>query len=129
MIVVATIPGATMDYFNLVYEGLAYKNDPYVMEKFAAMQRCCNHSQVCLINMLMRMCLSIHLGMDRAKFVRDKGYPAFMKSVTDEFNAKAPSVETLTPLFAHECHGEEATPLPPGQKMFYTKEKNTKEKK
>ena len=113
------IPGMTMQFFNTFYDGLANKTYVYGGERMLAMQACRNHSPVCLINLLMFQCVNTHLSLDRSKF-DESSYALFMASVEKEFNAKAPSVEELTPLFDHECGGDmEATPLPPGTQMFH----------
>jgi hypothetical protein len=109
----------TAEYFNMCYDGLANKTDPYVVQKMNEMQAPYNHSPICLMNLLFRSCLQIHMSLDRSHFVYGQGYEAFMKSVENEFAKLCPSIENITALLDHECKGDkEVKPIPAGKKMF-----------
>lgn len=116
------VPHLTASFYNHVYDEMATKGKckDDCGEMVKRMQACTGHSPVCLLNMLMVVTMNVHLRLDSAKLVLDKGYDEFMWSVGETLDLGLPSKAQLVHLFSHECSGEqEVEPLPEGQKMFY----------
>lgn len=119
---------ATVSYFNMVYEKLISKDDPYVISIFNRYAELINHSPNCLIGMLFRFCLQVNLALDRSRFVVDgiDGVESYEMSVREQLDniLEEGSVMETARLFNHPCSGDrEVKPLPPGQKFFQVSEK------
>lgn len=110
----------TANYFNMVYDSLVTRDDPYVTDYFDRFRALVDHSPVCLINILFRYCTQIHTTLDRTLFL-DRGKIEYLEdysaSVSLQFDLvfTEEHVAVLSTLVGHTCSGDRTvTPLPPG---------------
>lgn len=61
----AFIQETTMRYFNQLYDSLVKRNDNYVSVIFDRCQKLIDHSPVCLIIVIFKSCMRIHLELNR----------------------------------------------------------------
>lgn len=125
----AMVQGVALNYFNNLYDALAYLNDhtvdapgPETQKLAAVFDTLCksiNHSPVCVINIAFRLYVQVHLGLDRS-LLDVSSYDAYMASVEKQCRAHPCFTVPLTALFQHQCAGARVCErMPPGKKMFH----------
>lgn len=119
------IRGATVSYFNKIYDSLVKKNDPYVNQFFGRISALIDHSPVCLTILIFRLCVDLHLSLDRTLLL-DREKLQYLEDYSASVMIQLGLIldttieKALQNCLNHDCHGEKvATPLPAGQKMFY----------
>lgn len=112
-------------FFNNVYQRLIDKRDEYINEKFSKIIQVTKYSPICLVNVIARKCLEIHLTIfimyiDR-KILNKKSQEHYMTCVGILLNNHLNNdlIKSVEKHLKHECFGPKIVePLPNGQKMF-----------
>lgn len=118
------IRSGTANYFNIVYEALVNKNDPYINGTFDMCCKMLNHSPVCLTILAFQSCTDIHLNMNRSLFL-DRGKLEYLEDYSASVKIQLDLIlgdsfeASLRECLNHRCEGaKEAKPLPNGEKFF-----------
>jgi hypothetical protein len=112
---------AAMNYMNTCYKSLILKNDPYVVGKFKEMTDLIGHSEVCLINIIMQIFISVHMSLDRSKIDRST-LETLSETVKVEIaRVIEPLRDTIGKCVSHECHGEKIEDCDPNEPLFFVK--------
>jgi len=111
--------GTTASYFNGAYKSLILRDDVYIMEWFDRMHNVSQHSYICLLNIVCKMCLDIHGAVDRSA-LDVSSLEAYQHSV--ETALKPLLVDAYTNLATrlnHQCAGMDIRTCDPNTPMFH----------
>ena len=89
------------------------------------MTRCCGHSEICLLNIILQMITSIHSAFDRSLLDISGDVDQYLSSWDREFEKLTLGlIAILGQMLGHECHGEDIRKCDPNEPIFsvHTKE-------
>lgn len=113
------IKNVTLFYLNDAYKSLILKSDSYILDKFNAMCKINNHSEICLLNIIALTIINIHVNLDRSKF-NITSYDTYMKSVGDQLDVEFTSVlNTLENSISHTYTGIDISTCNPNEPMVF----------
>lgn len=106
------------NYINVCYKALILKDDQYVVNKFKEMTDLKNHSEICLLNIIMQIVVMVHLNLDRTLI--DISSPEALESSTriEIIRVIDPMREIIRNVIVHECHGEKIENCDPNKPLF-----------
>lgn len=107
------------NYLNQCYRSLILKDDQYVCSSFGSMKKCCNHSEVCLLNIIAFYLSEVMQKMDR-KLLDISSYDSYMSSA-DQIISKMLKELNLETKLNHICTGIDISKCDPNKPMFYKK--------
>ena len=111
---------ATTSYLNKCYRSLILKDDPHVTEKFHGMSQPLGHSEICLLNILAQLIITIHSTVNRKDF-DVSSYENYMKVFNERITANV-SISLIHKLISHECTGVDILSCDPDEPLFSLKD-------
>lgn len=111
--------GAVANYFNGAYRSLILRDDAYIMECFDKMHAICNHSYICLLNIVCTMYVEAHGSIDRSALDTSSlaQYEASVRAqLYSEILGKLRAA--CAAAINHECDGIDIATCDPNEPMF-----------
>lgn len=113
------IKNVTLYYLNDAYKSLILKSDPFILDKFDAMCKINNHSEICLLNIIALTIINIHVNLNRSK-LDITSYDTYMNGIRDQLDSEFTSIlNTLTNSISHTCTGIDISTCNPNEPMFF----------
>jgi hypothetical protein len=113
------IATAHVNYFNILYKSLILKNDEYVTKKFLSMHNIMNHSYICLLNIIFKVCVDVHQIIPRSEMIVNcyENYMLIVKAMLDNINPFI--IDMLKEMLSHNCNGTDISTCNPDEPMFH----------
>lgn len=103
---------------NNAYKSLIVKNNEYITNKFVEMQQICDHSAICLLNIIFSLVINLHTCLDQNKF-NTSSYEIYMSSLRDKINDKLIIIKKKLPhKLSHTCNGIDIATCDPNINLF-----------
>jgi hypothetical protein len=98
------------DYLNVLYDGLAYKNDDYVLRNFKKFKSHLNHGSICILHVLligMNSCYEAIIPI--LKEIKVTSYEKYMEEIKGILVVTTSIlIYFIKPMLTHKCAGDDS---------------------